>query len=145
MPKEMTRQTGLAQVDATAVLPHGTWIARLDRRESRLAATNATERGELLEASLGSVHAIFAGTLYSDPSGLTPSASPTASATPSSWLTGTSDGVTASWIASEGSLRSLSGIETPRRFSQPATPSACIPFSTQTARTGSSSRTRSTR
>ena len=37
----------------------------MDRRESRLAATNATERGELLEASLGSVHAIFAGTLYS--------------------------------------------------------------------------------
>lgn len=65
MPKEMTRQMGLAQVNATAVLPHGTWIARLDRRESRLAATNATERGELLEASLGSVHAIFAGTLYS--------------------------------------------------------------------------------
>jgi len=61
----MTRERGLAQVDTTAVLTHGTWIARLDRGESRLAATNATERGELLEASLGSVHAIFAGTLYS--------------------------------------------------------------------------------
>ena len=65
MPKEMTRETGLAQVDTTAVLPHGTWIARVDRRESRLAATNARDRGELLEASLGSVHAVFAGTLYS--------------------------------------------------------------------------------
>ena len=128
------------------MLPHGTWIARLDRRESRLAATNATERGELLEASLGSVHAIFAGTLYfAIRVAATPPASPTASAMPSSWPTGTSDGATASWIACEGSLRSLSGIETPRRFSQPATPSACTPSSTQTARTGSSFRTRSTR
>ena len=65
MPNEMTRERGLAQVDTTAVLPHGTWIARLDRGESRLAATNANDRGELFEASLGSVHAIFAGTLYS--------------------------------------------------------------------------------
>ena len=65
MPNDMTREGGLAPVATSAVLPHGTWIARVDRRESRLAATNARDRGELLEASLGSVQAIFAGTLYS--------------------------------------------------------------------------------
>ena len=61
----MTLRTGLAVADANGALPRGTWIARLNRGQSSLAATNATERGELVEASLGSVHAIFAGTLYS--------------------------------------------------------------------------------
>jgi len=65
MSNEMTRDTGLAHVGTTATLPHGTWIARVDRSESRLVATNASDRGELVGASLGSVHAVFAGTLYS--------------------------------------------------------------------------------
>jgi asparagine synthase (glutamine-hydrolysing) len=65
MSKEMTLGTGLAAADAGGTLPHGTWIARLNRGEPRVSATNATERGQLLEASLGPAHALFAGTLYS--------------------------------------------------------------------------------
>jgi asparagine synthetase B (glutamine-hydrolysing) len=65
MSEEMTLGAGLAAADAKGSLPHGTWVARVNRRDSSLNATNARERGELLEASLGSVYAVFAGTLHS--------------------------------------------------------------------------------
>ena len=53
---------GLA-AETGRVLPHGTWVARAQKTSSRLVATNAAERGDLQEALVGPVHAVFAGTL----------------------------------------------------------------------------------